>query len=256
VGGSGTEKPEARVEDGMEEFFSEVDTAADMSALWRVFRSYFLAMGITRIAAVHFPPVGAPDQDQGMVRLEGFSAEWTDRYLTEGRQADDPIRAQASVNAVPFRWSDIRRLRTLTPAQEAFLEEFVDLHHGARDGIAIPVFGPGGRNGYVALGLPDGLKDIPPELIQRCQVAAQYCHQRYCELVARQLGDFQTLSPRELEVLGWVARGKSNSVIAEIIGVSANTVDTHLRRIYGKLRVSDRVSAALAGLGHGLISMP
>lgn len=238
----------------MEEFFSQVDAAADMSALWRVFRSYFLAMGITRIAAVHIPPVGAPDQDQGMIRLEGFPAEWIDRYITQGRQADDPIRAQASVNAVPFRWSDIRALRTLTPAQETFLDELADIHYG--DGIAIPVFGPGGRNGYVGLGLPDGVKDIPPEIVQRCQVAAQYCHQRYCEILVRQLGDYQALSPRELEVLGWVARGKSNSVIAEIIGVSANTVDTHLRRIYGKLRVSDRVSAALAGLGHGLINMP
>jgi len=238
----------------MEEFFSAVDEAADMPALWRAFRSYFFDLGITRIAAVHIPPVGAPDQDQGTVRLEGFPAEWINRYIAEGRQADDPIRAQASVNAVPFRWSDIRALRMLTPAQEAFLDEFSDIYDG--DGIAIPVFGPGGRNGYVGLGLPEGIKEMSPELVQRCQVAAQYSHQRYCEIIVRQLGDYQALSPRELEVLGWVARGKSNSVIAEIIGVSANTVDTHLRRIFGKLRVSDRVSAALAGLGHGLIGMP
>jgi LuxR family transcriptional regulator/LuxR family quorum-sensing system transcriptional regulator CciR len=51
-----------------------------------------------------------------------------------------------------------------------------------------------------------------------------------------------------------MARGKSNSVIADIIGVSSNTVDTHVRRIFVKLQVRDRVSAAVIATGQGLIS--
>ena len=48
-------------------------------------------------------------------------------------------------------------------------------------------------------------------------------------------------------------RGKSNASIGEILGISAHTVDAHLRRIYLKLGVVDRLSAALRGLGFGLI---
>ena len=62
------------------------------------------------------------------------------------------------------------------------------------------------------------------------------------------------LSGREMEILDWVARGKSNSVIAEILNLSAGTVDTYLRRIYDKLDVSDRTSAAVRGVGMGLIA--
>jgi DNA-binding CsgD family transcriptional regulator len=56
-------------------------------------------------------------------------------------------------------------------------------------------------------------------------------------------------------VLGWVAQGKSNAAIGEILGISAHTVDAHLRRIYLKLGVVDRISAALRALGFGLISL-
>ncbi|WP_244520908.1 response regulator transcription factor [Aliiruegeria lutimaris] len=61
------------------------------------------------------------------------------------------------------------------------------------------------------------------------------------------------LSPREAEILRWIARGKSNSVIAEILGISRHTVDTHIRRIYRKLGAGDRTTAALRGMESGLL---
>ena len=42
---------------------------------------------------------------------------------------------------------------------------------------------------------------------------------------------------------------------ASILGISAHTVDAHLRRVYLKLGVFDRMSAALRGLGFGLIAI-
>jgi LuxR family transcriptional regulator/LuxR family quorum-sensing system transcriptional regulator CciR len=61
------------------------------------------------------------------------------------------------------------------------------------------------------------------------------------------------LTRRELDVLGWVVRGKSNSVIAELLGISEHTVDTLMRRVYRKLGVGDRTSAALRAVGSGLV---
>ena len=62
------------------------------------------------------------------------------------------------------------------------------------------------------------------------------------------------LSRRETEVLGWLARGKSNPEIAEILGIRVGTVKTHLERIYDKLGVDHRhaaMSLALEMLGKG-----
>jgi DNA-binding NarL/FixJ family response regulator len=52
------------------------------------------------------------------------------------------------------------------------------------------------------------------------------------------------LTAREAEVLAWIARGKSNRNISEILGISARTVDKHLEQIYAKLGVENRASAA------------
>ena len=52
------------------------------------------------------------------------------------------------------------------------------------------------------------------------------------------------LTHRESEVLLWIAKGKSNRDIGEILGLSARTVTKHLEQIYVKLGVENRASAA------------
>jgi DNA-binding NarL/FixJ family response regulator len=61
------------------------------------------------------------------------------------------------------------------------------------------------------------------------------------------------LSPRELEVLSLVAQGLSNQKIAERLGISAETVKSHIRHIMKKLIVNDRTQAAVKALKRGLI---
>ncbi|MFP5076917.1 response regulator [Rhizobium sp. YIM 134829] len=53
------------------------------------------------------------------------------------------------------------------------------------------------------------------------------------------------LTVRESEVLLWIARGKANRDIADILGLSARTVNKHLETIYVKLGVENRASAAV-----------
>jgi DNA-binding CsgD family transcriptional regulator len=56
------------------------------------------------------------------------------------------------------------------------------------------------------------------------------------------------LSEREAEVLYWVAAGKSSPVISMILGIRHDTVRAHLKRIFMKLGVENRLSAALRAL--------
>jgi DNA-binding response OmpR family regulator/DNA-binding CsgD family transcriptional regulator len=57
------------------------------------------------------------------------------------------------------------------------------------------------------------------------------------------------LTPREAEALYWVAKGKTNRDIGEIVGASPATVKKHLEHVYEKLGVETRNAAAAVALG-------
>jgi len=58
------------------------------------------------------------------------------------------------------------------------------------------------------------------------------------------------LTPREAEVLFWVARGKTNDEIATVLGIGLTTVKKHLESTYSKLGVENRTTAAAMALEH------
>ena len=65
----------------------------------------------------------------------------------------------------------------------------------------------------------------------------------------RRVDPTRGLSPREAEVLGWVARGKTNAEIAAALFISPQTVRKHLENIFEKLGVRTRTAAAAYAQG-------
>ncbi|RED17504.1 LuxR family transcriptional regulator [Parasphingopyxis lamellibrachiae] len=236
----------------MQKFFAAIRNASDIPELWDAFTGYFEQHHIDHLCLIHIPPPGAHDFGKVIIATIGYPDAFRRRYIEDKLYLDDPIPDHARHHPMPFRWSEIGEMRKLTSPQISFLKEVEQL--GIGDGLAIPVFGPHGRNGYVGLALGPHNEDTSDELLHEFQAIAQMAHQRYCELLSTEETETITLSPREKEVLVWVARGKSNNAISSILGISANTVDTHLRRIYDKLGVSDRTTAAIRGIGCGLIA--
>jgi two-component system NarL family response regulator len=62
-----------------------------------------------------------------------------------------------------------------------------------------------------------------------------------------------TLTPREMDVLQLIVRGKSNKEIANYLKVGEETVKYHVKGILGKLGVADRTQAATAALLRGIV---
>ena len=58
------------------------------------------------------------------------------------------------------------------------------------------------------------------------------------------------LTPRETEVLSWLAKGKTNRDIGDILGMSHRTVNKHLEHVFEKLGVETRAAAAALATGH------
>jgi len=67
------------------------------------------------------------------------------------------------------------------------------------------------------------------------------------------LPKFAKLKPREIEVLTWVARGKTSADIARKLRLSKRTIDFHLDNARIKLRAGTRTEAAIKAVASGLI---
>lgn len=64
----------------------------------------------------------------------------------------------------------------------------------------------------------------------------------------------EILTPREMEVLHWVARGAPNKAIARSLGVQEATVRAHVGNILGKLGLANRSQLVLYAVRKGLVS--
>jgi DNA-binding CsgD family transcriptional regulator len=68
-------------------------------------------------------------------------------------------------------------------------------------------------------------------------------------LLLEETRDELGLTRREQQIVAWVARGKTNAQIAELLWISPTTVRKHLENVYAKLGVRTRTAAAARFLG-------
>jgi two-component system, NarL family, response regulator len=76
--------------------------------------------------------------------------------------------------------------------------------------------------------------------------------------VTQQLNGFfpeVALTPREVEVLGLVARGLGNREVGDMLGTAAGTVKAHVQSILGKLGAKDRTHAVAIAIRRGIIHL-
>ena len=136
----------------------------------------------------------------------------------------------------------MRRLRELVPrARVIVLTSFLD------DERLMPAIRAGAA-GYL-------LKNAQPQEVARAIHTAHDGEALIDPAVAARLvgtlaegrgrEHYESLTPREREVLDLIGRGLSNKRIARELGVAEKTVKTHVTHVLGKLGVTDRTQAAL-----------
>ena len=192
---------------------------------------------------------GTVIRERPTVLAKGFDVAWERSYLEEGLHRVDPIHQYAMTAQRPFYWDELQLDDRAPAAIRPFLTQAREA--GLSNGLSIPVFGPHLSNGCVSMTLAERGSRLTDEEMTVARSVSQALHIRFGEIELPTSS--VTLSERERETLVWAARGKSTRDIAEILNVSAHTVDTLLRRVYRKLDVHDRTSAAIKALSAGFL---
>ncbi|WP_306577206.1 LuxR C-terminal-related transcriptional regulator [Bradyrhizobium sp. SRS-191] len=165
--------------------------------------------------------------------------------------ADLVLRQIRQVNR-PLRWNELCTLSSRGVAESRLLHEGHAL--GIRSGLVIPLHGPGTSVDLICLGRGERITEQDESIRRLYGIAVQYWLRRR-DLHDATRPDSPRLTAREIECLEWCKEGKTNWEIGEIISTSEKTVEFHLSNAIRKLGACNRMTAVVAAIRAGAITV-
>jgi DNA-binding NarL/FixJ family response regulator len=171
---------------------------------------------------------------------------------SDGKEAIDAYRVhRPDVTLMDIRMPDMSGIQAITHIRADYpTSRFIVLTSFAGDVQAIRAF-QAGATGYLLKNL------LRTELIDTIRLVHAGKRKMPPE-IAHQIAEHateDTITPRELEVLRGVSRGKANKIIADDLCISEHTVKNHIKSILSKLDASDRTDAVVIAIRRGYLEM-
>ena len=185
-----------------------------------------------------------------------YPEDWQHYYAEKNCMRYDPVAQNARGSADPFFWSDLGRTMNLSSLQTGFLGLAGEA--GLNNGVGLPFLGAHALQGGIALATTDPTDEHLRDLSILWSISNLF-YKRLRELMAprkRALEQVADLTVREKDILILPATGETDRGIARRLGITENTVNTHLRRIYRKLGAHTRVQAFSNAVKQQLIDLP
>lgn len=184
-----------------------------------------------------------------------YPREWVEHYYSRGYHKTDPTRVYGLLMARPFFWKEMYpRLRKKDLVIFNEIREF-----GLVSGIAIPAFDAGRLVG--GIGLASDTEAVDDDRLKpTLGLAFHFFSAIYDQLIKSEHKvaidndiDFPPLTKKEHEVIGRVTFGLNNDEIAEAMNVTRSAVEYHLKNIFAKFGVQNRVSAVVMAIKLGIV---
>lgn len=186
----------------------------------------------------------AVTQEETLARIS--PAGWENIYHRRDLGKADFLGRHARRASAAFTWSDVL---LCSPAEQLARNSASEF--GCADGLAIPYHGPDGYFGLTSVAF-SRIEEIAPDELEAMAIAGLLLHGRMRELSGVPVQGPQ-LTRRERDALGFVADGKTDWEVANILGVSEATARFHVDNARRKLNASNRAHAVALALYAGLI---
>lgn len=225
------------------DYLEKLGNAADENQEIHVWSEAMASLGFDR----HMYGIRAQAADrvgEHLVESTTFTEDWLGAYYG-GLHKDDPVVAYSTVCSLPFVWTDCP---IETPEQRAFMGEAADA--GLRYGVSAPLIVGSGYEGAVTVS-GDSNADLQEHLMAVYAMTNAMHVLRVKNWSKDTLKAFK-LTPREQEVMRWIAAGKDDWTIGCILGISENGVHFHKKNIFRKLQLNSRVAVAAVAQKTGI----
>ncbi|MDC0738508.1 autoinducer binding domain-containing protein [Cognatishimia sp. SS12] len=181
-----------------------------------------------------------------------YDKDWQDHYQDQELHNLDPTLQAAMRSVAPVDWMRLRHDSNF----RAVFDQARDFGIG-ECGLTIPIRGPYGEFGMLSVTRKCSEAEwakLKRNVLAELQPVASHVHDHIMqsEPLTRIL-HHPNLSLREIEILQWIAAGKSQQDIADILSISNRTVEVHLRSAREKLVALTTAQAVGRAIGLSLI---
>lgn len=185
-----------------------------------------------------------------------YEEEWAARYEQQVYLHDDPVVAFCMHNSTPLVWSEHTRTEGAPDRQVQVMKEAYDFR--LTQGLAVPIHGYQGEFGILSVSCQESEREFRKLIDAHTHIihlAALHFHSALQAKLPSPVmaGEKPSLTAREIEVLQWIAHGKSSWDTSVILRISERTVKSHLEHAMRKLNVYNRTHAVTKALNMGMI---
>jgi LuxR family quorum-sensing system transcriptional regulator CciR len=227
----------------VQNFIEEANRLTDLSALDRLLDATAKTFGFDYYALTHH--VDFTLTKRNAVHLYNYPSSWVGTVIERGYFSDDPILAAAQRCAAGFLWSDISRIINLSARHKEILE--AASQNGMGDGFTTPVHVPGEYFGSCSFGTRSG-RALSVKAIPAAHYVSSFAFEAARRLTRQAESEDNSdllkrpqLSQRQLDCIVLAAQGKSNGDIAQLLGISRETVHTHIEDAKRRYNVATRI---------------
>lgn len=236
----------------LEDFITRTNNASNPSDVFELYKNALNNFGFDKICYSLLNDHPSLGLKAGHGLMANYEDDWMNHYLSNSYHISDPVPQFCFNQIAPFTWDNEELTNLQTPQQKQIMREAREAH--LNDGIAVPIHGIGGELSGMGIASSTGGVDKSNHALSLIKLYSFQFHNVYAEF-HKTTSQFKHihLTQREKEILLWAAEGKSDTVIADIIGISYPTVRFHMNNIFKKLDANDKVLAVVKAIRHGLI---
>jgi LuxR family quorum sensing-dependent transcriptional regulator len=231
------------------EFIEQLDSMSSIEQTWASFLSFAHRYGFTNGGIAEMP--GPHQRIEDTTMCLSWPDEWKERYFTQNYVAEDPAQLHLARSRLPYTWSEMLSCPYYTPRQRQIVHEASEF--GLTVGYIVPIRQLGSGPAMVTIAGADVELSESEQLELHLAAMYAHAHVRGLSQAKREAQIVRPLGPRERECLQWVADGKTDWEISEILSISEKTANTYIERAKQKFGVATRMQAVVHGLRAGQI---
>lgn len=224
-----------------------IRTEADLSEFLRELATSF---GLNGFMVIDIP-TAADEKLSPRIALSDLPSGFLKEYDSLDLLKNSPIFAGLRRSTAPVMWS-IDTLGLVRPPSEVDLARELFLRHSISLSVFFPVHGTDGRRAVV--GFVGNRASFGHTEMGELGIFVMHAYDVYSKLKTETESGTTALTARELEVLHWVACGKTSGEIADIVALSDHTVNSYINNAMRKLDCVNRTHLVAKALRLHLIS--